>query len=78
VRREAFFAGRNIVDMLLFDPLPLKEAVVCEKCKGLDAKIEHYRRIASNITDQLTVDRIAKLIGEMEELKVAFHTPTQG
>jgi hypothetical protein len=31
---------------------------MCEKCKELDDKIEHYERIRASIGDQLTVDRI--------------------
>jgi hypothetical protein len=38
---------------------------MCNKCKEFDDKIAHYQRIASNITDQLTLDGIAGLIKQM-------------
>ena len=39
----------------------------------LDAKIEHYNRIAGSITDQLTIERIKKLVKEMTAEKAALH-----
>jgi hypothetical protein len=46
---------------------------MCDKCQELDKKIEHYRRIVSRITDQLTNERVEKLIEEMQAQKVALH-----
>jgi hypothetical protein len=46
---------------------------MCDKCTELDGKIEQYRRIASSINDQLTIDRIKVLIAELEAQKVALH-----
>jgi hypothetical protein len=48
-------------------------AVVCEKCFELDKKMEQYRRIASSITDQLTIDRINKLIKDTAAEKAKLH-----
>jgi hypothetical protein len=31
---------------------------MCEKCKELDDKINHYRRIAASINDQLTIAQL--------------------
>lgn len=50
---------------------------MCEKCRELDDKIEHYRRIAGSISDQLTIDRIRLLVSEMQERKVALHSQEQ-
>jgi hypothetical protein len=47
--------------------------VMCDKCIDLDDKMEHYRRIASRINDQLTLDRIKELIAELENEKAALH-----
>lgn len=46
---------------------------MCDKCIDLDDKMEHYRRIASRINDQLTLDRIKELIAELENEKAALH-----
>ena len=44
-----------------------------DKCNELDRKMEHYRSIASRVTDQLTLDRIKELIAELESEKAALH-----
>lgn len=46
---------------------------MCDKCDVLDAKIEHYRKLASAITDRLALDGIADRIKDMEAQKVQFH-----
>jgi hypothetical protein len=46
---------------------------MCEKCTELDSKIEHYRHMASRITDQPMLDGIKELIERMQAQKVAFH-----
>ena len=46
---------------------------MCEKCKELDNKIEHYERIRANIGDQLTVDRIKELLEQMRTEKAVLH-----
>jgi hypothetical protein len=50
---------------------------MCDKCIELDDQMERYRRIASTINDQLTIDRIKSLIAELEAQKAALH-PEQG
>ena len=47
---------------------------MCDKCQELDKKIEHYRGLVARVTDQLTKDRVEKLIEEMQARKVAFHS----
>jgi hypothetical protein len=49
---------------------------MCDKCKELDDKIEHYERISASITDQLTIDRIKELVKQIKTQKDALH-PTQ-
>jgi hypothetical protein len=46
---------------------------MCEKCAELDSKIEHYRFMASRITDQAMHDGIKELIEQMQAQKVALH-----
>jgi hypothetical protein len=50
------------------------ETDMCDKCIELDDKMEHYRGIASRITDQLTLDRIEEAIAELENEKAALHS----
>jgi beta-phosphoglucomutase-like phosphatase (HAD superfamily) len=45
---------------------------MCEKCAELDSKIEHYRFMASRITDQPLLDGIKELIEQMQAQKVAL------
>ena len=44
---------------------------MCDKCVELDRKIEHYRLLASRVTDQPTIDGIKKLIERMQAQKLA-------
>ena len=46
---------------------------MCDKCVELDGKIEHYRKLASAISDRLTIEGIADRIKAMEAQKVQFH-----
>jgi hypothetical protein len=46
---------------------------MCDKCKELDSKIEHYRRLAASINDKLTIDRIEELAANLEAEKAALH-----
>jgi hypothetical protein len=46
---------------------------MCDKCVELDGKIEHYQRMASRITDQLTLDGIKELIARMKAQKATLH-----
>ena len=46
---------------------------MCENCVEIDKKIEHYRSIASRMTDQPLLDGIKELINRMQNQKLAFH-----
>jgi hypothetical protein len=46
---------------------------MCEKCIELDGVIDHYEKLARMITDQRTLDGIAKIIEEANAEKVALH-----
>jgi len=46
---------------------------MCEKCVELDKKIEHYRVMASRMTDESILDGIKHLIERMQAQKLAFH-----
>ena len=50
---------------------------MCDKCRELDKKIDHYRSLMNRITDQLTIERVGKLIEEMQALKAALHPGQQ-
>lgn len=46
---------------------------MCDKCNQIDRKIERYRTLSSRITDQLTIDGIAKLVEELLAEKFGLH-----
>jgi len=46
---------------------------MCDKCKEIDIKIEHYRQLAERVPNPLLTERVAKLIEEMEAEKAALH-----
>jgi hypothetical protein len=46
---------------------------MCDKCIELDKKLEQYRRIASSITDELTIARLNKLIKDTVVQKAELH-----
>jgi hypothetical protein len=46
---------------------------MCGKCIQFDAKIEHYERLASAVTDQLTLDRFKEAITQIRAEKAAMH-----
>jgi hypothetical protein len=46
---------------------------MCEKCIELDKKIAQYRRVASSITDRLTIDRLNKVIKDTTAEKAKLH-----
>jgi hypothetical protein len=47
---------------------------MCEKCKELDQRIEHYRRLCQSITDQPTIDRFNEAIRDLVVQKLDLHT----
>ena len=46
---------------------------MCDTCDQLDERIAHYRRVMSAMTDQLTIERIAALVSELEARKAELH-----
>jgi hypothetical protein len=50
---------------------------MCDQCLELDKKIEQYERIARSINDQLTIDRLKKMVEQMKALKVTLHPEQQ-
>jgi hypothetical protein len=46
---------------------------MCDKCIELDKKLEQYRRLASSITDRLTIDRLDKFIRDTVAEKAKLH-----
>jgi hypothetical protein len=50
------------------------ELAMCEKCKELDGRIDHYRRLSQSITNQPTIDRFQEAIRELFDQKLDLHT----
>ena len=46
---------------------------MCDKCKELDKKIEHYRAIRTKALDDLLVGGLTRLINEAEAEKAALY-----
>jgi hypothetical protein len=46
---------------------------MCEGCVALDARIDHYEKLARMITDQPILDGIAKVIKTANAVKTALH-----
>jgi hypothetical protein len=46
---------------------------MCDKCEHLDKKLEQYRRIARSIRDELTIERITRLIQDTVAEKAKLH-----
>ncbi len=46
---------------------------MCDKCKEIDIKIEHYRQLAERVPNPLLTEGVAKLIEEMEAEKADLH-----
>jgi hypothetical protein len=46
---------------------------MCDKCIELDKKLEQYRRLASSITDRLTIDRLKKAIKDTVAERAKLH-----
>jgi len=55
--------------------LPMSEwnSGMCDVCKRLDEKIEHYKKVISAMTDQLTIERITALVLDMQTQKASLH-----
>jgi hypothetical protein len=49
------------------------ELEMCDACDRLDENIEHYKKVMSAMTDQLTIERITALITELEAQKATLH-----
>jgi len=46
---------------------------MCDACNRLGEKIEHYKKVMSAMTDQLTIDRITALVEQLEAQKAELH-----
>jgi hypothetical protein len=57
--------------------LGMENTAMCEKCLEIDGKIEHYRGIASKITDQAMLRGIEVLIDRARARKAELHTEQQ-
>jgi hypothetical protein len=46
---------------------------MCDKCIEIDEKIEHYRELASSVSDQRTSEGVAELIADLQAQKDTLH-----
>ena len=46
---------------------------MCEKCEELDRKIRHYRRFTTYALDSLTMDRIRRLVEDLQQMRASMH-----
>jgi hypothetical protein len=46
---------------------------MCWRCDEIDKKIEHYRELATRLTDERTLKGIDLLIANLEATKKEFH-----
>jgi hypothetical protein len=46
---------------------------MCGECLEIDKKIEHYRRLASQIMDDLMSEAIRELLAELNIQKLSLH-----
>lgn len=46
---------------------------MCKQCKEIEAKIEHYRRVAERITDQNTIAGLNNLMRDLLRKRAALH-----
>jgi len=67
IRRSSVFSAAAYIERAN------AELAMCEKCKELDAKIEHYRWLSASISDKQTLDGIKALIAGYEAQKKALH-----
>ena len=51
---------------------------MCEQCKEIDAKIEHYQRVADRITDPTTIAGLNNLIRDRLRKRAATSRSFQG
>jgi len=76
-RMEFWRRPRDHGDLTHSCPRPDAEKPMCDKCAELDGRIEHYRRIAAAISDQLTISRIKELVAKLETQKAELHPEQQ-
>jgi hypothetical protein len=51
---------------------------MCEQCIQIDAQIDRYRHIASDLAmDPLTRDRVARFVEDLKAEKAKLHPETQ-
>ena len=46
---------------------------MCEECAKIDEKIEHYKTLASRVSDQSLVDGVNELVDLLGALRGALH-----
>lgn len=51
---------------------------MCEKCRELDDKIEHYQRLSRWVNDKVTLEIMRKLIEKLSLDKTLLHLELLG
>jgi hypothetical protein len=49
---------------------------MCERCREIDERVEHYRQLAAGLTDRQSLDAIENIINELQQEKAALHPPS--
>ena len=50
---------------------------MCEKCEDLQRRMDRFRRLGSQISDAVTVERFKAAIAELEALKAKMHPKSE-
>jgi hypothetical protein len=53
---------------------PVRNRIMCDSCKAIDARIERYRYLSRWISDPQTLEAIKRLIEELETEKKSLHS----
>ena len=51
---------------------------MCSKCEEIDSVIAHYHELKFRVTDEQTLDGIARLIEKLEADKLVLHPQPEG
>jgi hypothetical protein len=50
---------------------------MCEKCDHIEITIQRARRLASSVTDQLTVERLKAMVEDLQIKRARLHPETE-
>jgi hypothetical protein len=56
-----------------FPPSLTGKRVMCERCDEIDGRIEHYRKLAKDVSDKRALEAIDSMVADMKVQKRALH-----